>query len=151
MLDGLGATIVTEAWDPSLKSNMTFSHAWGSAPANVIPRQILGVKVTAPGAATLEIRPRPGRLAAVQGRVPTIRGAVEVSLDRASGYSLEVDVPANTTAFITVELGTTTPESYTISGDHPDAPRQTTTDQTGPLLTIGPVGSGRTKITSPQP
>ncbi len=28
MLDVLRATIVTEAWDPALRSDMTLSHAW---------------------------------------------------------------------------------------------------------------------------
>lgn len=42
MLDALKATIVTEAWDPALKSNMTLSHAWVSAPANAVARHILG-------------------------------------------------------------------------------------------------------------
>jgi alpha-L-rhamnosidase len=146
MMDDLGATIVAEAWDPSLKSNMTFSHAWGSAPANAIPRHVLGVRVTAPGAAGIEVRPRPGGLARMRGRVPTIRGAVSVALNREERYRLDVDVPPNTSARIVVELGDGDPRALRVPGPPARAPRTTGRDATGRLLTIGPVGSGRTTV-----
>lgn len=146
LMDDLGATIVGEAWDPSLKSNMTFSHAWGSAPANVIPRHVLGVEITAPGAAEIEVRPRPGALTRISGTVPTVRGPVAVALDRADGYRLDVDVPPNTAARVVVELGGTDPRDVRVTGPHARAPRTTSRDATGPLLAIGPVGSGRTTV-----
>ncbi|MEE1618507.1 family 78 glycoside hydrolase catalytic domain [Brachybacterium sp. J153] len=95
----LGATIVPEAWDPSLKPNMTYSHAWGTAPVNVLARWVLGVRIVAPGAARLEIAPRPGPLRWMEGTVPTIRGDVRVRYD-AAGRELEVDVPANVSAVV---------------------------------------------------
>lgn len=146
MMDDLGATIVAEAWDPALKPNMTFSHAWGSAPANAVPRHVLGVRVTAPGAAEVEVRPRPGGLARVAGRVPTVRGPVSVDLDRDRGYRLDVDVPPNTSARVVVELGDDDPRRYRVTGPHARAPRATSRDVTGRLLTIGPVGSGRISV-----
>ncbi|GGQ30278.1 alpha-L-rhamnosidase [Actinomadura coerulea] len=146
MLDDLGATIVAEAWDPSLKPNMTFSHAWGSAPANVIPRHVLGVRITAPGAAEVEVRPRPGGLTRVSGRVPTIRGPVSVALDRGERYRLDVDVPPGVSARVVVELGDDDPRAYGVTGPHARAPRATSQDATGRLLTIGPVGSGRITV-----
>jgi alpha-L-rhamnosidase len=97
LLDDLGASIVPEAWDPSLKPNMTYSHAWGTAPVNVIARWVLGVRVVAPGAARLEVAPQPGPLTRMEGTVPTIRGDVHVRFDREEG-ELEVRIPANTTA-----------------------------------------------------
>ncbi|MFV2173270.1 family 78 glycoside hydrolase catalytic domain [Actinomadura sp. LOL_016] len=146
MMDDLGATIVAEAWDPSLKPNMTFSHAWGSAPANVLPRHVLGVRVTAPGAAEIEVRPRPGGLTRVEGRVPTVRGPVSVDLRRGDRYRLDVDVPPNTSARVVVELGDDDPRRYRVTGPHARAPRATGRDVTGRLLTIGPVGSGRISV-----
>ncbi|MEU9871211.1 family 78 glycoside hydrolase catalytic domain [Actinomadura sp. NPDC048021] len=146
MLDDLGATIVAEAWDPSLKPNMTFSHAWGSAPANVIPRHVLGVRITAPGAAEIEVRPRPGDLTRISGRVPTIRGPVSVALDRAERYRLDVDVPPGASARVVVETGDDDPRAYGVAGPHARAPRATSRDATGRLLTIGPVGSGRITV-----
>ncbi|QFG20462.1 family 78 glycoside hydrolase catalytic domain [Actinomadura sp. WMMB 499] len=151
MMDDLGATIVAEAWDPSLKPNMTFSHAWGSAPANVVPRHVLGVRVTAPGAAEIEVRPRPGGLTRVEGRVPTVRGPVSVELRRGETrrngrYRLDVDVPPNTSARVVVELGDDDPRRYRVTGPHAHAPRATGRDVTGRLLTVGPVGSGRVTV-----
>ncbi|MGY5766054.1 alpha-L-rhamnosidase-related protein [Brachybacterium sp. DNPG3] len=114
LIDDLGASIVPEAWDPGLKPNMTYSHAWGTAPVNVIARWVLGVRVVAPGAARLEIAPQPGPLTRIDGTVPTIRGDVRVRLERADGRAgeraggrpdgravgglLHVEIPANTTA-----------------------------------------------------
>jgi alpha-L-rhamnosidase len=103
MLDDLHATITMEAWDPSIKPNTTFSHAWATAPANVITRQVLGVQVTEPGAAGLRIRPQPGPLTWMRGTVPTIRGPVSVRLDRRGGLRLDVDLPPNTTGRIEVD------------------------------------------------
>jgi alpha-L-rhamnosidase len=97
LIDDLAATIVPEAWDPSFKPNMTWSHAWGTAPVNVIARWVLGVQVVEPGAARLEITPQPGPLRRMEGTVPTIRGDVHVRCDREAGR-LEVRIPANTTA-----------------------------------------------------
>jgi hypothetical protein len=33
----LGAGATAEAWDPSLKNNLTFSHPWAASPAFVVP------------------------------------------------------------------------------------------------------------------
>ncbi|MBZ2198301.1 family 78 glycoside hydrolase catalytic domain [Occultella gossypii] len=111
LIDGLGATIVPEAWDPSLKPNMTYSHAWGSAPVNVVARWILGVRSESPGAARVVIEPRPGPLSRMSGTVPTIRGAVTVDYDRTRG-TLHVATPPNTTGHLIVhraELGLAEP------------------------------------------
>ncbi|MFC5275913.1 family 78 glycoside hydrolase catalytic domain [Brachybacterium sacelli] len=97
LLDDLGASIVPEAWDPSLKPNMTCSHAWGTAPVNVIARWVLGVRAVAPGAARLEITPQPGPLTYMDGTVPTIRGDVRIRYDQGEQL-LEVRIPANTSA-----------------------------------------------------
>lgn len=103
MMDDLHATITMEAWDPSIKPNTTFSHAWGTAPANIVPRQILGVQVTAPGAAELTVRPQPGPLTWMTGTVPTIRGPVRVSVDRRAGLRAVVTLPPNTTGRIEID------------------------------------------------
>ncbi|MEH3120577.1 MAG: family 78 glycoside hydrolase catalytic domain [Sphingomonas phyllosphaerae] len=99
MIDDLGATVAMEAWDPAIKPNTTFSHAWGSAPANIVPRFMAGLEVTAPGAAALHIRPEPAGLARFAARIPTIRGPVAVDY---RGDSVSVRAPANVD--VTVEL-----------------------------------------------
>ena len=94
MIDVLGATITGEAWDPALKPNMTFSHPWGTAPSNIIARQILGVEVDTPGASHVTITPHPASLAWMRGRVPTIRGPVLVDYS-AKDKRLLITLPGN--------------------------------------------------------
>ncbi|MFD0026549.1 family 78 glycoside hydrolase catalytic domain [Streptomyces sp. NPDC058382] len=151
MIDDLDATIVTEAWDPSLKSNMTFSHAWASAPANAVARHVLGVQVTEAGAAGFRVRPRTGKLTRVDGTVPSLRGAVSVSLRRSSNtHSLEVTVPPNARAVVELEIGDAHPRAYRVApaGAPGDGGVRVTSfdDLTGTVLRVGPVGSGTTVI-----
>jgi alpha-L-rhamnosidase len=98
MMDDLHATIAMEAWDPAIKPNTTFSHAWGTAPANVIPRHVVGVEVVAPGASHISIAPKPGDLAWFKATLPTIRGAVTVSYSKEGPLLLEIVLPPNVTA-----------------------------------------------------
>jgi alpha-L-rhamnosidase len=99
MMDGLGATIAAEAWDPDVKPNTTFSHAWGTAPVNIAQRYIAGVSVTSPGAATLRIKPEPGGLSRFSATVPTIRGPVQVRFDAQDPLALlDIRLPANVAA-----------------------------------------------------
>ncbi|BBC34508.1 Hydrolase [Streptomyces graminofaciens] len=151
MLDDLKATIVTEAWDPSLKSNTTFSHAWASAPANAVARHILGVQITEPGAAAFRIRPRTGPLTRATGTVPSLRGPVKVSVHRTTDtHALRVTLPPNTRAVLELEIGDTPPTAYEVTSCAPgttSAPKVTSsTDLTGTVLRVGPVGSGTTTV-----
>ena len=98
MMDDLHATIAMEAWDPALKANTTFSHAWGTAPANVIPRHVVGIEVIEPGASHLRIAPRPGDLTWFKATVPTIRGAVNVTYAKQGPVLLDITLPPNVTA-----------------------------------------------------
>ena len=52
MLDS-GTTITWEAWDLKYKPNQDWNHAWGAAPANLLPHYVLGVQSAAPGWAGL--------------------------------------------------------------------------------------------------
>jgi alpha-L-rhamnosidase len=147
MLDALKATIVTEAWDPALKSNMTLSHAWASAPANAVARHILGVQVSSPGAAEFLIRPRTGALTEVTGTVPSMRGPVKVAVRRSGDtHTTEVTVPPNSRAVLEVEIGTADQAKYRVTAPGGRAPVKVVTDLTGTVLRIGPVGSGTTKV-----
>lgn len=44
-----GATTTMEAWTEDEKPNLTYSHAWGATPADVIPRYLVGALPTTPG------------------------------------------------------------------------------------------------------
>ncbi len=97
-----GATITWEAWDNRFKPNQDWNHAWGAAPANIIPRFVLGVRPLSPGYGRVRIAPQPGPLRDLQGVVPTIRGPIRVNVTRDSSGCWQIDhqVPAG----VTVEL-----------------------------------------------
>ena len=97
-----GATITWEAWDNRFKPNQDWNHAWGAAPANIIPRYVLGVRPLEPGYGRVRIAPQPGPLHEVHGTVPTIRGPIRVSAVRNANDHWQVDyaVPPG----VTVEL-----------------------------------------------
>lgn len=104
MIHDLGTTITAEAWDRKYKPNMDWNHAWGAAPANVIPRMLVGVRPLEPGFRRVLVRPRPGGLETVRATVPTPRGPIKVSYrkHRDNGCRLAVTVPANTRALVHV-------------------------------------------------
>ena len=96
-----GTTMTWEAWDQKYKPNQDWNHAWGAAPANLLPRFVLGVQPLAPGWRRARIRPHPGSLTRAEGKVPTPRGPVLVNWTRGTaGFRMELRLPAGMTARI---------------------------------------------------
>lgn len=94
-----GSTMTTEAWNETVKPNLTWNHAWGAAPANIITRFLLGVRPLAPGYREILIAPQPAGLAWANGKVPTPLGPVIVDFARnASLVTLHVTIPAGARA-----------------------------------------------------
>lgn len=117
MIYNIGSTVSLEAWDPKYKPNLDWNHAWGAAPANIIPRLLVGVEPVVPGFSVTRIRPQIGSLSDVSAEVPTIRGTVGVSIRRDGGeYRLQCQIPANMTA--EVHLPASDPSLVT-EGGHP--------------------------------
>ena len=116
MMDTWGATQTMEAWSPTVKSNTTFSHPWSSAPANVIPRYLLGVRVTEPGGAVVRVAPQPGSLARASGTVATVRGLVGVDIEQSPQLRVAVTLPGNTTGTLRWPLGTGKLSDFHVSG-----------------------------------
>lgn len=102
----VGSTITLEAWDDSFKPNQDWNHAWGAAPGNAIARFLLGVRPLKPGFAETLIAPRPGSLEFAEGRVPTIRGPVDVSIRQILGKSMTVNlsIPGNTKPVVSLKV-----------------------------------------------
>lgn len=88
-----GTTISWEAWDLKYKPNQDWNHAWGAAPANLLPRCVLGAQPDAPGWSTAMIRPCPGGLKHARGRVPTPRGPISIDWKNDSSFRLSLDLP----------------------------------------------------------
>ena len=95
-----GSTMTMEAWGLKYKPNLTWNHAWGSAPANVIVRKTMGIEPLEPGFRKVRIRPQPADLQKAHVVVPTLRGPVTLDYeDRSAGEAdMTVTIPANMTA-----------------------------------------------------
>ena len=99
----MGATMTAEAWDAKYKPNLTYSHAWGAAPANLIPRGLFGLHPLEPGYGKVALKPQPGGLAWAKLTVPTIRGPLKLAFDTRSGKLVfEATLPGNVTAEVTL-------------------------------------------------
>jgi hypothetical protein len=95
-----GSTMTWEAWDETVKPNLTWNHAWGASPANIITRFVLGVLPASPGYATVRIAPQPGGLKWARGKVPTPRGPIEIGFENEDEFRLELKLPDGVTAHI---------------------------------------------------
>ncbi|MDH4238858.1 MAG: alpha-L-rhamnosidase [Phycisphaerae bacterium] len=97
----VGSTMTTEAWDERYKPNLTWNHAWGSAPANIIPGKLFGIEPIKPGFRKVRIKPQPGSLTSAEIKMPCIRGTIFCRWEKKSKhYLFEVTIPANTKAVI---------------------------------------------------
>lgn len=122
MIYDIGSTITLEAWDPKYKPNLDWNHAWGAAPASIIPRLLVGVEPLEPGFGVVRIKPRIGSLSDVNATVPTVRGPIGVCIRRDEAeYHLRCTIPANATA--EVHLPTSDP-SQVFEGDDPASTAQ---------------------------
>jgi len=95
-----GTTISWEAWDMKYKPNQDWNHAWGAAPANLLPRFVLGVGPASPGWTEAIIRPCGGNLQFARGRVPTPLGSVEVDWKNDSTFTLSLALPDGIDAIV---------------------------------------------------
>ena len=100
-----GATITWEAWDQQYKPNLDWNHAWGAAPANLLPRYVLGVQPLAAGWTRARIRPHPGTLKTAEGKVPTPPGPVLVRWENGDTFKLSLSLPPGLAAQVQVPAG----------------------------------------------
>lgn len=90
-----GGTFTWESWEAD-EIGASMSHAWGAAPLIDVQNTLLGVTVTAPGAAEIRIKPPATGLTWASGVVPTQRGPVRVTWHRTgNGMRLTADIPVN--------------------------------------------------------
>jgi hypothetical protein len=88
-----GTTITWEAWDQKYKPNQDWNHAWGAAPANLLPRFVLGAQSLEPGWRRARIKPIPGLLTRAAGTIPTPRGPLQVAWTNEKVFTLRLTVP----------------------------------------------------------
>lgn len=80
MSEKVGSTVTLEAWDPSLKPNLDWNHAWGAAPANLIPRHLMGIEPLEPGFKRFRVRPQTASLDHAKVKLPTPKGPVRLAI-----------------------------------------------------------------------
>jgi len=102
MIYDVGTTITLEAWDNKYKPNQDWNHAWGAAPANIIPRCLMGVQPIEPGFAKVRIKPQVGSLTSGSLDLPTVRGTIHVDFisDKGQSFILNVALPTNVEAVV---------------------------------------------------
>jgi alpha-L-rhamnosidase len=101
-----GSTITMEAWDMKYKPNSDWNHAWGAAPANIIPRYLWGIQPKTAGSDTVKISPRMGDLKFSSIKTPVIHGQIKgeyrIVNDHLKTYSFVI--PANMTAELSLKV-----------------------------------------------
>lgn len=167
--NGSGAT--AEAWDVSLKSNMTWSHPWAASPAYNLPRGMFGITPSVPGYTEFEVRPQPESVEWASVTLPTLRGRIGAAYHRVGDRTdVAVLVPGNTSASVYVPAGGTTTDTVYVDGvavpaerdrgylrvDHVKAGCHTLSTRTGKdprqdnrLTTICPRGHGMSSPDTP--
>lgn len=92
-----GTTITMEAWDLKYKPNQDWNHAWGAAPANIIPRYLWGIRPGTAGFGVVRIQPQLADLKHSFIVYPTLRGKITCHYQLVSArykkYSIEL--PSN--------------------------------------------------------
>ena len=134
----VGSTISLEAWDNKYKPNQDWNHAWGAAPANLIPRRLMGIEPLTPGCGVMRIQPQTADLTWARMTLPTIRGSVRMEIHRdPQSYRMQVSLPANMEAEVYLPL---LEGNYQVTID--GAPVRTTRVKEQPFVYVGRVGSG---------
>ena len=91
-----GSTITMEAWDMKYKPNSDWNHAWGAAPANIIPRCMWGIIPVEPGYSKAVIMPQLSTLKYSKVSVPTIRGNILAEfIDKGKRKKYSITIPGN--------------------------------------------------------
>ena len=113
-----GSTIAMEAWDNKYKPNQDWNHAWGAAPANIIPRKLMGIEPLEPGFQKIRIKPQPASIEHAEIKCPTIRGDVLMSFKNRPQqlFSMNLTIPANTTADVYLPFWSKT-QKVTMNGN----------------------------------
>ena len=95
-----GTTITWEAWDQKYKPNQDWNHAWGAAPANLLPKYVLGVQALTPGWKSVLVKPHVGSLKFASGKIPTPMGPVLVDWRHTNNFTLSLKLPKTMSAQI---------------------------------------------------
>lgn len=84
---------------------ISLAHGWSSGPTAWLEEQVLGIRPTAPGFRTVEIRPDLLDLAWARGAMPTPNGEIRIDLkQKGGGMSIALDLPSGEEAHVLVPV-----------------------------------------------
>ena len=145
-----GATTTSEAWTPSEKPNLTWSHPWGAAPAGAIPRLLMGITPLAPGFASVRIKPMLGNLTAARYRnFPTVRGALHLSVTWDAGtttMAAYAELPGNVAATFVLPTAAVGANGTSVTVCVDSAAQRASLDGLGNVVVRLAPGSGARKV-----
>lgn len=96
-----GSSLTTEAWNENIKLDMDYSHAWGTAPLNILLRQIVGVKPAVAGCEEIIIEPNLGYLEHVSSVIPMNNGVVTIECKK-SNSKMKVKINTNVKSYYVI-------------------------------------------------
>ena len=135
----LGSTMTLEAWDDKYKGNQDWNHAWGGAPADLLPHRFVGVEPLEAGWKEIRVKPQVASVTHVETSVPSPRGGIDVVIDNTPGrFRLELDIPANVVARVYVPVPKGFKGALLMNGEDV----KTVRDASGLFLIAEGVGSG---------
>jgi hypothetical protein len=148
MAHALGSTLTLEAWNPGIKPNQDWNHAWGSAPVNIISRWLMGIRPLEPGCGTILVQPRPGSLAAAEITVPFPMGVVRLAFRNRPGLHVyDLIIPNGSRAVVQLPQPPGSGCQLRVNGRRQQAVRE------GDFLSLGELGPGQYhfSLTTPLP
>ncbi|WP_124039952.1 family 78 glycoside hydrolase catalytic domain [Neoactinobaculum massilliense] len=122
VINKLHATMAPEAWDPSIKTNMTFSHPWGAGGSIAVARGVLTALPAPDG--TLTVRVGRTSLADANVSVPTPRGAVTGHVTRTGAVThVALSIPGGGPVQVALPTGAIAVDGQqvTVSQDGPSS------------------------------
>jgi len=84
----------------------SYNHGWSGGPLTLLGEYVAGISPATPGFATYQVKPQPGPLRRVRAGVDTVRGRIEVGIDRdESAFRLRLVSPPDTLATVVLPVG----------------------------------------------
>jgi alpha-L-rhamnosidase len=97
---------ISTLWEHWYRVAGSYNHGWAGGPLILLSEYVAGVAPETPGYGTYHVIPTVGDLERIEAVVPTVRGAIQVSITRGdSAFEMDLKSPPSTTAIVGVPKG----------------------------------------------
>lgn len=112
-----GNGMATEGWDSGVKTNMSYSHPWGSGCTAWLVQGLFGITPTSAAYKTFDMKIQTGGVSQAKVKVPTLKGSIDASYTLSgNNINLSVNVPMNTTGRILLPYNSNRNKTITVNG-----------------------------------